>query len=145
MNRVGDGIDHFPSQRGSGDRGITVPVAHLATRPDRRIERPERQSLELSAHLLGQGECEVRLGLDAHVALATVVVHFVGIEGTQKAGEVVEAMAIVTADTSVEGERDAAGVAFGGQRVEQTFTLAENGNRRAHDAAGVIGRIFGCG
>ena len=59
-------------------------VADFAARPHRRIEGVDRQTFEARAHLLGQREREVRLRLDAHVAFAVVIVHFIGIEATQQ-------------------------------------------------------------
>src|SRR5437773_1624868 len=126
MNRMGDGIDHFTSECGTGHWRIAVSVADFAARFHRRIECAGRKRFESCAHLARQGERKVGLRLDASVTLAMVVVHFVSIEAAQQTREVVQAMAVVAANAAVEGKRDAPNVGLSGQRAEQVFALREN-------------------
>ena len=116
-------------------------VADFAPCTHRRIEGPERELLKLCAHLSGEPEGKVGLRFDARVSLAMIVVHFVRVEAVQQACEVIEAMAVVAANTAVESERDAAGVILGAQRAKQIFTLRENGNGGGENAARVSGLV----
>ena len=69
MNGVSDGINEFSPKRGAGDGRIAVGVTDFAARPHLSLQCAKRESLQLSAHLFGEGECETRLRLDAHITL----------------------------------------------------------------------------
>src|SRR4051794_22339794 len=117
-------------------------VAHFAARLHLSAERVGRELLQSAAHLGGERESEVWLRLDARVALAMVVVHFVGIEREQETREGIQAVTVGPADGSVEDNRDFARKNFGGERTQQILTLRENLHRCVQNAFSVTGIAF---
>ena len=123
MDGVGDCIDRFPAESGTGHGRIAVRVADFATRIHRRVEGAQWELFESCAHLSRQGKRVVRLRFDARVALAMVVVHFVGFEAAQQAREMIQAMAVVAADAGIEGARKPRGVSVIIDRAQQRLPL----------------------
>src|SRR4051812_6588580 len=128
MNCMGDGIDHFAPECRPGDWRSAASVADFTARSHWGVERTRRKLLERGAHLPRERERERGLRFEARVAFASIIINFISVETAEQACEMVQAVAVMATDGSVEGEWHALRVVFGSQRAKQVFTLCEDGD-----------------
>jgi len=138
MDGVGNGIDQLATIGRYSQRRIAVHVADFATRADWLGQILWCQSLQILAYLPRESQGKGRLGLDARISFASIVVYFIAVQSSEQTGEVIEAMAVVAADGPVEGKWNALDIAIEVYSPQQIIALSENLDRRSQDPLPIL-------
>ena len=142
VNRMRDDINELAAKSGGRHRRIARRVADFAARADQRVQRGGRQLQELRPRLLAHGQGKGRIALDLRIARAMIVIHEIAIQGSQQAGEVIEAMAEMPADAAVKRRWNPLGVTLRNHRAEQVRALIQNGDRGVQNTARILAGLL---
>ena len=137
VNGVGDGVDQFTTDRGLHDRRISRAIAHLAAGIDRIAETFRIEPFQAEPDGPGLSEGEITIRFQPSIPFPMVVVDQPHFPIAKHAGEMIQAMPIMSSNRSIENEGDVFRVRAIRHGGEEGFTLPQEVGRTFEDSLDV--------